>query len=75
MRTVGLIAARPRAGIVKSPRSALLLIALLLGPFGVAGAAEYYGVDPGGSRLPSWRRSTPAMSTGWSPPGAIAPAI
>ena len=26
------------------------MIALLLGPFGAAGAAEYYGVDPGGSR-------------------------
>ena len=54
MRTLGFIAARPRAtiaaGIVKSAWSALFLIALLLGPFGVAGAAEYYGVDPGGSR-------------------------
>lgn len=29
----------------------MFLIGLLLGPFGVAGAAEYYGVDPGGSRF------------------------
>ena len=54
MRTLGFIAVRPRAaiaaGAVKSAWSALFLIALLLGPFGVAGAAEYYGVDPGGSR-------------------------
>lgn len=54
MRTLGFIAVRPRAtiaaGAVKSAWSALFLIALLLGPFGVAGAAEYYGADPGGSR-------------------------
>ena len=54
MRTLGFIAAWTRgaiaAGSVKSAWSVLLLIALLFGPFGVAGAAEYYGVDPGGSR-------------------------
>jgi hypothetical protein len=54
VRTLGFIAARPRgtiaaAGIVKSAWS-LFLIALLLGPFGAARGAEYYGVDPGGSR-------------------------
>ena len=30
---------------------------------------------PAAAAMPSWRRSTPAMSTGWSPPGTIAPAI
>jgi hypothetical protein len=35
---------------VKSAWSALFLIALLLGPFGAARGAEYYGVDSGGSR-------------------------
>ena len=35
---------------MKSAWSALFLIALLLGPFGAARGAEYYGVDPGGSR-------------------------
>ena len=35
---------------MKSAWSALFLIALLLGPFGAARSAEYYGVDPGGSR-------------------------
>jgi hypothetical protein len=79
VRTLGFIAARPRgaiaAGVVKSAWSALLLIALLLGPFGVAGAAGTMVSTPAAAALPSWRRSTPAMSTGWSPPGAIAPAI
>src|SRR5271166_4242146 len=50
VRNLGFIAARPRAGIVKSARSVLFLIALLLGPFGAARGAEYNGVDPGGSR-------------------------
>ena len=35
---------------MKSARSALFLIALLPGPFGAARGAEYYGVNPGGSR-------------------------
>ena len=51
--TLGFIAARPKGtrpvGTVKSAWSTLFLIALLLGPFGAAGGAEY-GVDPGGSR-------------------------
>ena len=36
---------------MKSAWSALFLIGLLLGPFEAARAAEYYGVDPGGSRF------------------------
>ena len=79
MRTLGFIAVRPRAtiaaGAVKSAWSALFLIALLLGPFGVAGAAEYYGYDQGGSRFAQLAQITPAMSTNWSRPGPTTPAI
>ena len=38
-------------GGMKSAWNALLLLALLLVPLGAARAAEYYGVDPGGSRF------------------------
>jgi hypothetical protein len=77
VRTLGFIAARPRgtiaaAGIVKSAWNALFLFALLLG---AARGAEYYGVDPGGSRYAELAQINTAMSTGWSLPGPIALAI
>ena len=63
LRTAGLRAGSVDAWLHRSPTEGdqtgwhrevglehLVLIALLLGPFGAAGGAEYYGVDPGGSR-------------------------
>ena len=68
------MAGTPDLSVYTLCRLAGLLLALL-SPAARAGAAEYYGYDQGGSRFAPLDQITPGMSTNWSRPGPITPAI